>query len=178
MTSFFFSPSLETSVSLGCFWFENTKLSIVYSREHSLTKVCWGFVEFVTDWISSWVFHMGNQSAQGDFFPFWSMNSIYDMMQYSAEPCGDIIFIVALLQRAGSEVRFNRMPVAGRGLVFAQGRFREVAIHWHECFHPASHMLKDIRSVYLVAQGLELLCLTSSAEPTRACYSVYRQCSF
>lgn len=166
-------------MSLGRFWFEKYKVELQrYSREYSLAKICWGFVEFVTDWISSWVFHMGNQSAQRDFLPLL-VNEQY--LWYDAILCWTLwrysLYCCSLSKR-GSEVRFNRMSETGRGLELAQGHFREPAIHWHECFHPASRMLKDILSVYPVAQGLELLCLTSSAEPTRACYSVYRQCSF
>ena len=106
---------------------------------------------------------------------FWSMSSIYDIMWYCTEP-SRVLFKVALFQRGGQRWGSTGCPQ------LAQGRFSRVVIHWHESFHPASHRLKDVHwCCSLSILSLRVWSRSASpyhTEPTRACYSVYRQCVF
>lgn len=58
-------------MSLGRFFFFllNTKLPTAYSREYSLTKICWGWICCMYTGAPAGVSAWGNQSAQGDSSP-------------------------------------------------------------------------------------------------------------
>lgn len=84
---------------------------------------------------------MENQSAQGDFFPFWSMNRDYDIMWNYTEPCGYIL--CTFQSRVRGQIQHSA-PSAGSGLASCS----RAVMHWHESFHPVSHMLKDILSIH------------------------------
>lgn len=106
------------------------------SRKYSLPKSRWRMcVVFVTDWISSWVFHMGNQSAQRDFFPllvnehrlWYNMKLYWTLWGYS-------LYCFPLPkrgQRSGSTwcaCSWQRFSISLMG-----------SYALHESFHPASH---------------------------------------
>lgn len=106
-------------------------IQTVYSRKYSFTMIM-----FVTGWISSWVFHMGNQSTPRGCFPFWSMNSIYDRKWYSW--VGVFILVFSLFQRGAltSGSAWGWFSICSRGL--QQGGYSQT---WDLL---PSHMLKDI----------------------------------
>lgn len=175
MTSFFFFLNLP-ALKLPCPWAVNdlkvTQRYLLCIQENKVTKLCWEFLGFVRDWISSW--------PKGIVF-FPSFLVIEQFLQYNVILCWTL---------SGYSLYCCPPPKSG-----VRGQVQQGACSWHTKGTSAGRLFTDTRAVTLLhictrtstvtalclpprLKGLKLLRFTLSAEPTPACYSVYRRCSF